>query len=647
MNKFDKHQGYSCMNGYQRNSVLRRGTFIMADEQWRQFVLDGNTDINVRKEVLDSWNRCKQMGVSHERENVFSHIPQSDLVGRRQKNLDLINAALPVMKDFCKRLKGGGYLLLLADAEGYLVEMMADQKSQKIADQCGMSVGARWMEENVGSTGLSIALRTRTAMATSGNEHYCLALRVWDCSACPIFVDGEYIGAFDVCRMGPNNDLRELYTLAFAGAHAISERYRFHKAEIKEQVLSHVLTEYVHKFNSNTGIISFDKQGIELYKNKPAHDFLKLWEENNGHSESSKKMILSGVEKGSVSTEIEVNEKKFFINSEEIVKRGKPLANVLFIHSQTKETLPKGKINQDYFAFYTKNTAFQKTIQTAIKVSRSDASILIQGESGVGKDFMARFIHKQSERRDQPYTAINCAALPRELITTELFGYEGGAFTGAKHKGSQGKIEASDKGTIFLDEIADLPLDLQATLLRTLEEKQVVRVGGTTPIPVDVRFLAATNKNIKELIEKGEFREDLYYRLNVFNIKIPSLRERIEDVESILNTMLGEACEKAQRKTISFTPEVMNIFEQHTWPGNLREMRNVIERIVYLHDEDHFDSFHAHEFLGLDQSIDKISEREYLSIILNKANGNRAQAAREMGISRSALYRKIQKYNVE
>ncbi|MED3790093.1 sigma 54-interacting transcriptional regulator [Peribacillus frigoritolerans] len=208
---------------------------------------------------------------------------------------------------------------------------------------------------------------------------------------------------------------------------------------------------------------------------------------------------------------------------------------------------------------------------------------------------MARFIHKQSERRHQPYTAINCAALPRELITTELFGYEGGAFTGAKHKENQGKIEASDKGTISLDEIADLPL---VFLLRTLEEKQVVRVGGTTQIPVDVRFLAATNKNIKKLIEKGEFREDLYYQLNVFNIKIPSLRERIEDVESILNTMLGEACEKAQRKTISFTPEVMNIFEQHTWPGNLREMRNVIERIVYLHDEDYFDSFHAHEFLG-------------------------------------------------
>lgn len=620
---------------------------MRADENWRQFVLEGSTNINVRREILDSWNRCKQLGVSHDKEEVISHIQQSDFISRRQKNLDLINAAVPVMEEFCKRLKGEGYLLLLADKEGYLVEVIADLKSQKIADRCGIAAGARWTEENVGSTGLSIALRTRTAMTTSGNEHYCLALRVWDSSACPIFVDGEYLGTFDVGRMGPRNDLKELYTLAAAGAHAVSERYQFHKAKIKEQVLSHVLTEYVHKFNENTGIISLDKNGIELYKNKPANDFLKLFEKNNCDSEPNEKKILSCFDNGSVSTEIEVNGQKFSIDSEEVLSEDKQLATVIFIHAKTNLILPNNKGNQDYFAFNTKNAVFEKTIQTAIKVSKSDASILIQGESGVGKDFMARFIHNQSKRRDHPYTAINCAALPRELINTELFGYEGGSFTGAKHKGNQGKIEASNKGTIFLDEIADLPLDLQATLLRTLEEKQVVRVGGTKPIPVDVRFLAATNKNMKELVEKGEFREDLYYRLNVFNIKIPSLRERIEDLESILNTMLCKACEKAQRKSISLTPKAISIFQQHTWPGNLRELKNVIERIVYLHDEDNFDSFHAHEFLGVDQSEEKTSEREYISYILHKTNGNRTEAAKEMGISRSALYRKIQKYSIE
>ncbi|PLS03189.1 sigma-54-dependent Fis family transcriptional regulator [Neobacillus cucumis] len=619
----------------------------MADENWTQFVLEGTTNINVRKEILDSWNRCKQLGVSYEKEEIFSHIKQSDFVSRQQKNFDLINAAVPVMEEFCKRLKGGGYLLLLADADGYLLEVMGDHKSQKLANQCGICPGARWTEENVGSTGLSIALRTRTAMATSGNEHYCLALRGWDCSACPIFVDGVYIGTFDVCRIGPKNDLKELYTLAAAGARAVTERYQFNKTKIKEQVLSSVLTDYVHKLNGKTGIISFDKNGIELFKNKPAQDFLMLFEKNKFDLKSKEKKIFSSFDNGSVLNEIEVDGKKFAIDSEVILSKDKQLATVIFIHPKTKLILPNTIVTPDYFAFNTKNVAFEKTIQMAVKVSKSDAGILIQGESGVGKDYMARFIHNQSKRRDYPYTAINCAALPRELISTELFGYEAGAFTGAKLKGNQGKIEASNKGTIFLDEIADLPLDLQATLLRTLEEKQVIRVGGTTPIPVNVRFLAATNKNMKELVEKGEFREDLYYRLNVFNIKIPSLRERIEDLESIFNTMLSKACEKAQRKKISLTAKAISLFQQHTWPGNLRELRNVIERIVYLHDEDTFDSFHVHEFLRADQSDEKTSEREYITSILHKTNGNRTEAAKEMGISRSALYRKIQKYSIE
>ncbi|MFB4163283.1 sigma-54-dependent Fis family transcriptional regulator [Alteribacillus sp. JSM 102045] len=616
---------------------------MMEEEIWSKFVLEGRTNINLRREILESWNRCKQLGISHEREEVFSHISQDDFDRRRQRNQDLINAALQVMKDFNKVLNGEGYLFLIVDAEGYIVEMLTDKPSRRAAEHSGITVGARWLEEDVGTTGLSIVLRTRTAIATSGKEHYCLGFRSWDCSACPIFVDGTFLGAFDVCRLGPKNDLRELYTLAVSGARTISERYQLNKSKMKEKVLSHVLTKYVPKL----GILASDNQGIELYKNKSADDFLKLFGENNEQLGLNEKNIVSGLDKDFPSTELEVNENNFSIQTEEIISQGKQLATLTLIHPHTKEILSKANSTQDLFTLNTKNTAFQKTLQTAMKVSRSDASILIQGESGVGKDFMARFIHKQSERRDHPYTAINCAALPRELITTELFGYEGGAFTGAKHKGNKGKIEASNKGTVFLDEIADLPLDLQATLLRVLEEKQVVRVGGTTPIPVDVHFLAATNKNMKELVETEKFREDLYYRLNVLTIKIPSLRERIEDLEVIMNAMLSEACEKVQRKPISFTSSAMSIFKEHTWPGNLRELRNVIERIVYLHDGEHFDSFHAREFLEVDQSTDKTSEREYLSYILHKTNGNRSKAAKEIGISRSALYRKLKKYNIE
>ncbi|WP_077211921.1 sigma-54-dependent Fis family transcriptional regulator [Bacillus dakarensis] len=615
----------------------------MQKEIWSQFTLEGTMNINLRREILESWNKCKQIGISFDTEKVTSHISKDALNKKRQRNHDLINAASQVMRDFIKDLNGEGYLLVLADAEGYLIEMLGDNPSMKVAEQSGIKEGARWLEEDVGTTGLSLALKSKTAIATSGKEHYCSVFRDWDCSACPIFVDGVFLGAFDVCRLGARNNLIELLALAVAGARTISERYQLNKLYMKEKMLSHVLTKYV----PNLGILALDTQGTELYKNKVADDFLKLFDENFGSLGLNEKNVLSDFDKDLLFTELEVNKKHFSIRTEEIISQGKKLATLKLIHPQTKEIIATSKGKHDLFNLNTKNIAFQKTLQKAIKVSKSDASILILGESGVGKDFMARFIHKQSKRRDHPFTAINCAALPRELITSELFGYEGGAFTGAKHKGNKGKIEATDKGTVFLDEIADLPLDLQATLLRSLEEKQVVRVGGTTPIPVNVRFLAATNKNLEELVEEGKFREDLYYRLKIFTIKIPSLRERIEDFEVILNTMLSEACEKVQRQSISFTSCAMKIFKEHSWPGNLRELRSVIERIIYLHDEEYLDSFHAQEFLEVEQAYQNTSEREFISDILRKTNGNRSKAAKELGISRSALYRKMQKYNLE
>lgn len=616
------------------------GELIVSDIKWKQFVIDGRTDIDIRKEVLQSWNRCKSLGVSHERTEVFSYLSPDEVDRRRKENHELIVAARPIMEELRKRLKGGGYLLLLADTDGYSVEMATDKKSQKLADQSGIFVGARWTEENVGSTGLSIAIRTRSSFVTSGSEHYCLALRSWDCSACPIIVQGKHIGTFDVCRMGPKNDLKELYTLAAAGAQAISARYQFNKVKIKEQVLSHILADYVPKINDRTGILSFDNLGVELYKNNPAEAFLERLNERGETSAQHLRELNS--------TELELGGNKYFIDRKELALEGRPLATVLLIEDRSRETAPQTKKKSENPLFHSENPVFRKTVQMAKKASKSDACILINGESGVGKDFMARFIHHQSNRSIYPYTALNCAALPRELITSELFGYESGAFTGAKQKGQMGKIEASNNGTIFLDEIGDLPLDLQATLLRALEEKQIVRIGGNRPVPINVRFLAATNKNLKQLVEQGKFREDLYYRLNVFNVKIPPLRERTEDFETILTHITNEICKKAQRQAITFTQEAIDALRSYSWPGNIRELRNMAERIVYLHDEDTFDLLHAHEFLMLDEDPkEEVNEKEYISHVLREAGGNRSKAAKEIGISRSALYRKIEKYNLQ
>lgn len=628
-------------------------------QSWQQFVLDGETEVNIRKEILDSWHRCRQIGISYELDQVASHIGSDEFAKKRDKNEALLAAAVPVMEEMYDYLKGGGYLLLLADADGYLIEMMADAKAQRVCDRGGITPGARWMEDNVGSTGLSIALRTRAAMATSATEHYCTAFRVWDCSACPIFVDGEFMGVFDICRVGPGNDIRELYTLAVSGARAVAERMRYDRNRVREEILSEIL---LHSWDINlqsTGIFSFDKWGKMIHKNKRASDFMHLLQQENQRlnpsSESSEHPVIKQLNIHSEKTaEIFLQGQRYLLESRQLTRHNQNLAMVVLVKSETPKRMAKAKESSSeqehseiHTEFATKNPDFMKTLNLAAKAARSHAGILLQGESGTGKDFMARAIHRESSRNGKPFIALNCASLPKELIASELFGYAPGAFTGAKQQGNAGKIEAANGGTLFLDEIADMPLELQAVFLRALEEKQITRVGSTTPVPVDVRFIAATHKDLRQLVQKGQFREDLFYRLNVFTVRIPPLRERPEDLEPLIHQMLSASCEKARRPLIMCTPKAMELLRQYAWPGNLRELRNVMERITYLLEQDELDASHIHEFLDLGKAANSsMSEREHIEWALRTANGNRVQAARELNISRSALYRKLEKYGM-
>lgn len=628
-------------------------------QSWQQFVLNGEADVNIRKEILDSWYRCRQIGISYELDQVVSHIGRDEFVHKREKNEELLAAAVPVMEEMYGYLNGGGYLILLADADGYLIEMLADAKAQHVCDRGGITPGARWMEDNVGSTGLSIALRTRMAMATSANEHYCTAFRVWDCSACPIFVDGEFMGVFDICRVGPGNDIRELYTLAVSGARAVAERLRYERNRVKEEILSEILLRSWDVNLKSTGIFSFDRWGKIIHKNKRASEFIHLLQQENQRlhpsSQTNEHPIISQLSIQSDETaEIFLEGQRYLLESKQLTKQNQNLAMVVLVKEEAQKKKAPSSAKHDekvqsavHAAFETKNPSFLKTLHLAAKAAKSEAGILLRGESGTGKDYMSRAIHRESSRNGKPFIALNCASLPKELIASELFGYAAGAFTGAKQQGNPGKIEAANGGTLFLDEIADMPLELQAVFLRALEEKQITRVGSTTPIPVDVRFIAATHKDLRLLVEKGEFRQDLLYRLNVFTVHIPTLRERPEDLEHLVNQMLSAACDKARRHMITCTTEAMELFQNYSWPGNLRELRNVMERIAYLHEHDQLEARHVYEFLDAGSSLPmNRNEREHIEAALKTANGNRVQAAKDLKISRSALYRKMEKYGM-
>jgi transcriptional regulator with PAS, ATPase and Fis domain len=292
-------------------------------------------------------------------------------------------------------------------------------------------------------------------------------------------------------------------------------------------------------------------------------------------------------------------------------------------------------------------------IRQGKRVALTNYNVLITGESGTGKELMAQAIHNASNRSHMPFIAINCGALPRGLIVSELFGYDGGSFTGSKKEGNPGKFELADGGTIFLDEIGDMPLDVQVTLLRVIQEKEVIRIGGSKPKKTDVRIIAATNKNLEEEVLNKTFRRDLFYRLNVLAINMPSLRNRQEDLELLINNILERIISETNKPHLTIDGPAMNLLKSYDWPGNIRELENVLERAAN-NNENFIISYHDLP-LNFPQGDIKespdipIIERKQMDLImdtLRETHGNIKQTAEKLGIARNTIYRKMEKYNI-
>ena len=326
------------------------------------------------------------------------------------------------------------------------------------------------------------------------------------------------------------------------------------------------------------------------------------------------------------------------------------------------QIIQSDELTKDFFG---KSTKIRRLINSVEKLAQSsDTTILLEGESGTGKEVFAKFIHQNSPRKNGPFIQINCSAIPKELAESELFGHEKGAFTGAAQKTKLGKFELANEGTILLDEIGELSLDLQVKLLRVLQEKKFYRLGGEKEIAVNVKVIAATNRNLELEVEKGNFRTDLFYRLNVARVFIPPLRERKEDIPLLVYTFVDEFASKFDKKIRDVDPTALRLLESYPWKGNVRELRNVIERAVLLIEEDELKEYHLNSLLS-SNSIQKEEENKFILQIpakgvaidlvlktliqktLKITNGNQVKAAKVLGLSRSKLRYRMEQLGIE
>jgi PAS domain S-box-containing protein len=420
---------------------------------------------------------------------------------------------------------------------------------------------------------------------------------------------------------------------------------------------------------SHDGIAVIDKKGYLIFYNQAAADFLgipigealgKLVTEVNPDAGLARILVEQNVQHEQIrklgNRTAVINRAPIYLDGELIgaVSSLRDITELQQYEQEIRKKLSKNGLQAkwSFEKIVARSNKMKKILEVARKYAAVSSTVLLLGESGTGKEIIAQGIHLASERKDRAFVALNCAALPENLLESELFGYDDGAFTGAKKGGKPGLFELAHGGTIFLDEIGELPLSLQARLLRVLQERELMRIGGHKIIPVDVRVIAATNKNLLHQIQKGKFRDDLYFRLAILVLKLPPLRERVEDIPFLVEAFL-----KSWNKSYKLTDGDIQKLQKYPWPGNIRELRNLIERALVLTTSDEslelfssdvwmnteeYKQTYTSEFLNPDET-----EEDQIKRILKEENGSVGHAASRLGIHRSTLWRKLKNMNLK
>ena len=494
---------------------------------------------------------------------------------------------------------------------------------------------------------------------------------------CPITLDGYSYGVVGLIAFNKEqsdiitDNAKDLTNFLGKMADLISNKL---KAQIKTEELELEKKKLEILLNGmNKAVVSIDKEGnIDKYNVK----FKEIFNMKDDNIEGENIFQLLDFIKKPSTNDLKKHKTGVFYykensrnlkgiyNVSEIAVKNK-LKGYVIDFIENKDAIKNyNKINKDYKItldnIISESEIMEHTKQKALIASKSNSTVLITGESGTGKELFARAIHNHSDRADNTFVTVNCAAIPDNLLESELFGYEEGAFTGAKKGGKLGKFEIAHKGTIFLDEIGDMSLHLQGKLLRVLQERELDKIGGKSNILIDVRVIAATNKNLVELVEKGQFREDLYYRLNVIPITLPALRQRKDDIPLLIDYMIKEYAHKLNKDVIGIEDDAKKTLIDYSWPGNVRELQNVIEYSINMSNSsllnldiipNNIKSKYYDEKSNKYEEIRTLEdlEKEEISKALNKFKHykkDKELVAKSLGISRATLYRKLEKYNL-
>ncbi len=634
--------------------------------------------LHVREEILASWKRSQAFGVVQGKADK-SVLPFDALQHRIRARHKFCDISFPVVESLYGFTKGTSFLLTLSDEEGYVLKAIGDEDIVRLSDENGLVEGCNRSEHRLGTNGIGTPLESKSPIQVFGSEHYYELHHNWVCSGAPIFYpDGRLAGSF--CLTG-TADKVSLHTLGMAvsTADAITRQLKMKEAYDNLDLIQkdlNIIIETVPSaillLDGTLHVRGFNAQATKLLNVSPGElthaGFLELL----GKGTLDEAELRSGMANRYINVERDGLTSRLSIS---VQATGQEEYVVQLEKTDTLHKRVNRIIGSDaHFSFQDiigKSPALSSTVQMARVAAGNNSNVLLTGESGTGKELFAQAIHNASSRRNGPFVAINCGALPKSLIESELFGYEGGSFTGANRNGGIGKFELANGGTIFLDEIGDMPFDVQVTLLRVLQNREISRVGSGKTIKIDVRIISATNQDLQSAIERNSFRSDLYYRLNVFSIHIPPLRERGNDMLLLADYFCKKyAGERPGTNIEGFSPESRDIITQYGWPGNVRELENVVERAVYLTHT----PFVQPESLSLDMSYrhpvsqyhhgrpksaypSPASEEESFSIRKNErrqlenallaCNGNVKKAAALLEISRRTMYRKLEKYEIE